>query len=784
MRLILLFIIILFYQLAVAQQITGVVKGVVRDQETFEPIVGAQVFIVDSDPIIGAITNINGLFKLDDVPVGKQNIRITFVGYEAQHFNNVEVSSKEVVLEIELIESIEVLGVVEVIGEKKGETINKMVSVSARSFSIDESKRYAGSLNDVSRMAQNFAGAKGGNDTRNDVIIRGNSPTGVLYRLEGVDIPNPNHFARFGTTGGPISILNNNVLSNSDFLTGAFPAEYGNATAGVFDLRLRNGNTDKHEFMFQVGFNGAELMAEGPINKKSRASYLLSYRFNDLTFFNKIGLSIGTNAVPTYQDLTFKFNFPHKKGVTSLFGIGGLSHIDILAKDADIGDVYALNNSNTFYTSTVGIIGVNHKQRLKKKAYFNFSSAMQTGINNIQNDTVDLNFNNPFTTYGTNSKINKWTNRAFVNYKINAKNVFQVGVQSDMYLLNLIDSAYSRLKKKYVDLRNFEGNTFLIQPYFQYQWRMSNRLQFNGGVHYQLLTLENQQNMEPRLGLGLNLTEKDMLSFGYGFHSQMQAVELYFLEQTINNETVLPNTALDFSKSHHLVIGYQHFFKWGIQTKIEGYYQYLFDIVVNEDSSVFSMANYGSAFVEEYPVNAINKGLGRNYGIDLTIEKFLDQGFYFLITSSLYQSFYTPSDGKEYATAFNGNYTFNTLAGYAYQFKQAKNAQNRLTFDVKFTRNGGARYTPILLDESIALNREVRDNENAFGAQFPDYMRIDIRLGFKRIGNKVTQEWAIDIQNILNKENIFFQEYNNNLKAITTTYQTGLLPIGLYRIYF
>ena len=134
---------------------------------------------------------------------------------------------------------------------------------------------------------------------------------------------------------------------------------------------------------------------------------------------------------------------------------------------------------------------------------------MQTGSNNIQNDTVDLNFNNPFTTYGTNSKINKWTNRAFVNYKVNAKNVFQVGVQSDMYLLNLIDSAYSRLKKKYVDLRNFEGNTFLIQPYFQYQWRMSNRLQFNGGVHYQLLTLENQQNMEPRLGLGLNLTEKD-----------------------------------------------------------------------------------------------------------------------------------------------------------------------------------------------------------------------------------------------------------------------------------
>jgi len=767
-------------QIGIAQEITGVIKGVVRDQETFEPIVGAQILVQNTDPLIGTITNVNGLFKIENIPVGKQNVSIVFLGYETQYLNNIEVSSKEVVLEIDLVESVESLEAVEVVGEKKGETINKMVSVSARSFSIDESKRYAGSLNDVSRMAQNFAGAKGGNDTRNDVIIRGNSPTGVLYRLEGIDIPNPNHFARFGTTGGPISILNNNVLSNSDFLTGAFPAEYGNATAGVFDLRLRNGNTDKREFMFQIGFNGAELMAEGPIHKKSRASYLLSYRFNDLTFFNKIGLSIGTNAVPRYQDLTFKLNFPHKKGVSSFFGIAGLSHIDILAKDAEIGDVYALNNSNTFYTSTVGIIGINHKQRIKKKAYINFSSALQTGINNILNDTVDLNFNYPFTTYGSNSKINKWTNRAYINYKINAKHVFQVGVQSDLYLLNLIDSAYSSLSGKYVHLRNFKGNTLLIQPYFQHQWRWSQRLQFNAGLHYQLLTLKQQQSLEPRAGMVYHLSEKDKISFGYGLHSQMQPVELYFLEQTVNNQIVLPNKALDFSRSHHLVLGYQHFFKWGIQTKIEAYYQYLFDIVVNGDSSIFSMANYGAAFVEEYPMNATNKGLGRNYGIDFTLEKFLEKGIYFLITSSIYESFYTPSDGNEYPTAFNGNYTFNVLAGYAYKFKKAKKGQNTLTFDVKFTRNGGARYTPILLEESILYQTEIRDQNNAFG----DYMRFDIRVGFKRIGKRFTQEWAIDLQNVFNKENIFFQEYNNNLQAITTTYQTGRLPIGLYRLYF
>lgn len=780
------FFTILFFLSAIAfgQSITGVVKGIVRDKETFQPIVGAKVEVYTLNNRFTTITNVEGLFQLDQIPVSKQTVVISYIGYETRQLRNVEVSSKELVLEIDLIEKVGQLETVEVIGKKKGETINKMVSVSARSFSIDESKRYAGSLNDVSRMAQNFAGARGGNDTRNDVIIRGNSPTGVLYRMEGIDIPNPNHFARFGTTGGPISMLNNNVLSNSDFLTGAFPAEYGNASAGVFDLKLRNGNTGKHEFMFQVGFNGAELLAEGPINRKSRASYLISYRFNDLTFFNKIGLSIGTNAVPRYQDLTFKLNFPHKRGVTSVFGIGGLSHIDILAAEADEGDVYALDNSNTYYQSNVGIAGINHKQRIGQNAFINVSSAIQTGINTILNDTVDANFENPFTTYGTDSKISKWSNNAYLNYKISAKHVIKAGVQSDVYILDLIDTVYYTPAQDYVTLRDFNGSTFLMQPYIQYQWRLSKRFQINSGVHYQLLTLDDQQNLEPRLGSVFNITEKDKLTVGYGFHSQMQPIELYYLERKVNNEVTLPNKNLDFAKSHHFVVGYQRFFRWGIQAKIEAYYQSLYDIVVERDSSVFSMANYGSAFVEDYPFNSVNNGTGRNYGLDITFEKFLDKGLYFLLTSSIYQSFYTASNGIEYSTAFNGGYTFNALAGYAYNFKKAKNAQNILTLDFKITRNGGGRYTPILLEESIMANSEIRDDVNAFSKQYPDYFRADIRLGFKRIGKKITQEWAIDMQNITNQQNIFFQSYNVSRQGISTTYQTGRLPIGLYRIYF
>jgi len=778
------FCIIFLSFMSFSQSITGTVKGVVRDKETFQPIIGAKVEVFTQTEKFTTITDVDGLFRLDKIPVSKQNIVISFIGYETRRYNNVEVSSKDVVLEVDLVEDIEVLKAVEVTAKKKGETINKMVSVSARAFSIEESKRYAGSLNDVSRMAQNFAGARGGNDTRNDVIIRGNSPTGVLYRMEGLDIPNPNHFARFGTTGGPISMLNNNVLANSDFLTGAFPAEYGNATAGVFDLRLRNGNTDKHEFMFQIGFNGAELMAEGPLSKKSRASYLVSYRYNNLSFFNRIGLSIGTNAVPEYQDLTFKLNFPHKKGVTSVFGIGGLSDITLLAAETNPDDVYALDNSNTYYTSIVGILGLTHKQRISKKGFINFSSAIQTGINSILNDTVDNSFENPFTIYGTNSSINKWTSNLYLNYKISPKHVIKTGIQADVYLLDLKDSIYISSTNNYLTLRDFDGETALLQPYAQYQWRLSKRVQFNVGLHYQLLTLANQQNLEPRLGGVFNVTEKDKLTLGYGFHSQMQPVELYFLEDIQNGQITLPNQQLDFAKSHHFVVGYQRFFRWGVQAKVEAYYQSLYDIVVEKEPSNFSMANFGSSFVEDFPNSTANNGTGRNYGVDMTLEKFLDKGLYFLLTSSIYRSFYTPSNGVEYSTAFNGGYTFNALAGYAYKFKKTNKAQSILTIDFKLTRNGGGRFTPILLEESIAVGEEIRDNASAFTGQFPDYFRTDIRIGFKRIGKKITQEVALDVQNVTNQRNVFFEEYNVSTQGIATTFQTGRLPIPLYRIYF
>jgi hypothetical protein len=306
-----------------AQVPTQNIRGKISDKDLKQPLPGASVVLVsDTSNFTGTTTDINGNFKIENVSIGRHAIKVSYMGYQPRTVSDIIVNSgKEVILNIDLEESVVAMKEVEIVATKKGETINEMSTVSARAFTVEETDKYAGSRGDPARMASNFAGVQGADDSRNDIIIRGNSPMGVLWRVEGVNIPNPNHFAISGSAGGPIGVINNKTLANSDFMTGAFPAEYGNSIAGVFDLKFRNGNNEKHEFSGQFGLFGTEIMAEGPINKEKRSSYLLAYRYSTLSIFSFLGLDLGTSAVPRYQDINFKLNFPQKNGANlSVFG--------------------------------------------------------------------------------------------------------------------------------------------------------------------------------------------------------------------------------------------------------------------------------------------------------------------------------------------------------------------------------------------------------------------------------------------------------------------------------
>ncbi len=383
-----------------ADEITQTIKGRVFDIENKMSLPGANIIVVDSDPLIGTVTDVDGYFRLENVKVGRVSLRVSYIGYNVATLSNLNLlSGKEMILEIGLEEQV-IQGeeIVFIFKRDKTKPINKLTTISARTFSVEESDKYAGSLGDVARMASNYAGVQGTDESSNDIVIRGNSPNGLLWRLEGVDIPNPNHYGQFGATGGPISMLNNNVLSNSDFITGAFPAEYGNALSGVFDLKMRNGNYDKHEFLFQVGLNGFELGAEGPISRENRSSYMINYRYSMMAvmmMFVDLGTGVG---VPEYQDLTFKMNFPTKKwGTFNVFGLGGISDIEFLQSEQDSTEMEDDNYNNSDWESDLvsgsrmGVVGFNHTYIINENTYtkLNLAYTYHESINGL--DSLDAN---------------------------------------------------------------------------------------------------------------------------------------------------------------------------------------------------------------------------------------------------------------------------------------------------------------------------------------------------------------------------------------------------------
>jgi hypothetical protein len=315
---------------AFTQNNTQTIRGVITDKLSQTPIPGASIQIVSLQK--GVSTDSLGQFSLKNIPPNRYEIKVTSVGYKNVTLPNVIViSGKEVILDIQLEELFNQLSEVVVKASNKGGTINKLASVSARTFSMEEVNRYAGGRSDPARLAANFAGVSAPDDSRNDIVIRGNSPVGVLWRIDGMNVTNPNHFASVGTTGGAVSALNTNLLKNSDFFTSAFPAEYGNATAGVFDLGFRSGNNKKRETTLQMGvITGLEATTEGPFSNKSDASYVVGYRYSLAGVAQKMGVDIGTTALPSYQDLSFKVaSGTSKYGKFSLFGILANSTIGI-----------------------------------------------------------------------------------------------------------------------------------------------------------------------------------------------------------------------------------------------------------------------------------------------------------------------------------------------------------------------------------------------------------------------------------------------------------------------
>ena len=759
------------------------IRGIVVDKLTQSPISGATVRIASSPKLL--ITDSNGSYTFNELNPARYDLKVTFNGYKEAFIANVIVSSgKETILDISLEEEFKSLKEVLVKSSNKASSINKMATVSARTFSMEEVNRYAGGRSDPARLAANFAGVSAPDDSRNDIVIRGNSPTGVLWKIDGMNVTNPNHFASIGTTGGAVSALNTNLLKSSDFFTSAFPAEYGNANAGVFDIGFRSGNSKKRETTLQVGvITGLEATTEGPISKDNGSSYLVGYRYSLAGIAQSMGINIGTTATPTYQDLSFKLNSGTTKlGKFSLFGILGTSTINLESGGKD-NSLYGNGNQSDF-ASTLGIIGVNHIKQINSNSYF--SSTI--GLNYSKTDITNYDFDR-MTLESYQKEVSKTAKTGYnfsssYNSKINSRLFLKIGIEDQLIGLDLNYKTKQRPDDSFKQIWDYSSQTNFAQAFAQLKYNISEKMTLNTGIHAQSFLLNNSTSVEPRLGLKYDINNKSSFTFGYGLHAQMQPINVYFL-QTQNSDGTYSynNKNLDFTKSNHFVIGYnlQPTQDWRIKTEL--YYQSLYDVPVNTFSSSYSMLNTGAGFMTDLEDNLINKGTGKNYGIELTVEKFFSRGYYGLFTTSLYDSKYTGSDGVERSTAFNGKYVYNILTGKEWNVGAGK--RNKTSVDFKFTNAGGRYYTPIDLASSQANNREQLSTD-VYSSQYPNYFRMDFKMGytFNSKAKKVSQTLSLDLQNVTNHKNVFSQNYDNRDQNVSWQYQLGFFPNFVYKIQF
>lgn len=776
---------------ASAQNLTQTVKGIVTDKISQKPLAGVSVLVEGS--ILSVITKEDGSFEMSGVAVGRIRITLTAIGYHPVNIPELLVTTgKEVVLEIGMEQKIASLNEVVVRGTrtKKGAVNNEFAGSSARSFTIEEVTRYAGGRNDPSKLVSNYAGVVSNNDSRNDVVVRGNSPAGVLWRIEGLPAPSPNHFSTLGTTGGPVSALNTNALKTSDFYTGAFPAEFGNATAAIFDINFRNGNAQTHERTFQLNlFSGLEAMLEGPLsNKKNGASYLVGYRYSFAQIGQSLGFDIGTQAVPKYQDWVYNIQFAKSKaGKFSLFGMGGTSSIDFIGKDIDTTDFYSRKDQDTYVESQLYLFGAKHTLDLGTKSYLRTVisySNVKAEFDNFQYELPVPQYQKRWLITQIRDKQNVLRFSTLINTKASATFSWRAGLTGENFgLKTKVDDRDGKLETgDFERLRDFDDNFLLLQGFAQGRYKPSDKLTLVAGLHSMHFTFNDKNIVEPRASLTYQLNVKNTFSFSYGLHGQLQPLPVYLFEKNGGIFVDQRNRDLDFSKAHHFVLGYENRFASNWRLKAEGYHQYLFDVPVEVHASGFSLLNAGSDFTFPEKAGLVNGGTGSNTGVELTIEKFLSSGFYLLGSASLFDSKYKGSDGIVRSSTFNYGYVANVLGGREWKM----GSRSALTLDLRLSTIGGRYTTPVDLPQSIAQRKEVLDETRYNSEQLDAYLRLDTKFGF-RINSKkrkVSQTFYLDLQNVTNRENIFLQRYNPLYSRVGKVNQIGFFPDILYRIQF
>ncbi|MBI1268663.1 MAG: TonB-dependent receptor plug domain-containing protein [Cryomorphaceae bacterium] len=754
------------------------VRGSVFDTDSGVLLPGVTVILIThgSEPMMVA-SDMAGAFSFANVKPGRVSVKSSYVGYETYVQENILVTTgKEVVLEVRLMESVTMLTNAVIEAERnRSEALNDMAVLSARTVSVEETKRYAGSIDDPARMVSTFAGVNSDAQGNNDIIVRGNSPRGILWRLEGMEIPNPNHFANEGSTGGPINALNSAMLANSDFLTSAFSADYGNALSGVFDMNLRKGNNSQREYSASVSVLGTDLTVEGPFQKGGGNSYLANYRYSTLSLIDQLGI-LDFGGVPKYQDACFNLNFKiNANQKVSMYGLGGLSAITTTTEKEEDDKVI----EKYVGSADLGVLGVNHTWLIGEKTIFENQVAWSATRNKQRNEILNEE-NDFFDNYRGQITQRNLRFASTVNYKFNAKNKVVVGLILTERTYNYDVESFNFDTNIMTTEIETKGGSGMTQGFITYRHRFTESLSLVSGIHYLRFLLNDRDAIEPRMSLKYTLPNGSELFAGAGMHSKVEALSVYLASVEHQGEVSDFNQKLGLSKAAHFVAGYS--FKVGplVNFKVESYYQELFNIPQAEDENIdWTMLN-STDFFPTYKLN--NQGKGKNYGLELTCERYFNKGWYGMSTVSLYRSLYLNNLANWKPSRFDGKYVYNVLGGK--EFPVGKPEKMRTMFiNTKLAMIGGGMYTPIDLAASQEDGVTVYESV-PYSTRMENVFKWDLSFGIRRNKQNRSTEWKFDIQNITNNQAILGEYYDPASGKVDYATQLPLLPVISYRVNF
>jgi membrane protease YdiL (CAAX protease family) len=757
-----------------AQDINQTITGKVYDNVTNEPLPFANVIVKDSEPLVGAMADTDGTFILENIPVGRQTIIISMIGYDTYEVKELLVSSGQIVnLNIGMQQSSTALDEV-VVQVSKSTPLNSMSMISSRQFTVEETQRFAGGLDDPARLVSSYAGVANASISDNGISVRGNNPDGLLWRIEGVEVPNPSHFANLTIAGGGLlSAISNQMMSNSDFFTGAFPAEFGNASSGVFDIKLRQGNYEKRQYAFELGLLGVGAMAQGPFSKNSNATYIVNYRNSTMALLAP--LLPDDAGILKYQDLSFKTNFPtKKKGTFTIWGLGALDGVTTKAADSvDWESNFDRDNSET--SIYMFATAISHKIILFDNAFLKTDISYTGSGLEFTEERLDYNLQ-PHPQSKAENNTSQISFQSSLSKRFNEKHSNKTGFRYSHIWFDIdVEESLSEGEAP-EQIANQTGKTDFVQFFSQSKINLMPNLVLNAGINFQYLMMNNDLSIEPRLGLKYDFNDKHSLAIAYGIHSRMEQLAVYF----VSDNGTTPNKDLDFMTSSHYVLSYQAKLSDNLHLTVEPYYQKLRNVPVSPDSYQSSLNSQNTLFFNEV---LVSEGSGRNIGIDITFEKFLSRGYYYMLTASLFDSKYTATDGIQRNTRFNRNFAFNLVAGKEWQ--TSKNSIIGANFRLNYL--GGDRVDPVNIEASEQQQDVVygeTDGNIAYSQKHDDIPVISFTFSYRKNKPKYSSIWSFQVLNVSGSEEFATDYYNLKTNQVEAKYDGLIIPSISYKIEF